>query len=100
MNSTRHAVAVAIVERRNFGLTPDPGESERAFANRALDAVAERMMDLVKGLVTDQAEDLYYALDPHHDAEALRISIGNLVGLVNDATALLDIIPNDEAISQ
>ena len=99
MSHGKHAAAEAVARRRGLGLAPDRGESEQGFAKRVLDLVAEQVIDLVNGSIRDMAEDLYYGLNPHRDAQAMRTSVGNLVSLLKDATALLDILPNDELIS-
>jgi hypothetical protein len=98
MSAGKHAVAESVVQRRKFGLAPDPGESVPAFASRVLDAVSEQLIDLVNGTINDRAEDLSYGMNPHRVAEALRVAVAHLVNLMNDTTALLDVIPDDEAI--
>ena len=89
-------MAETVAQRRHLDLAPDAGESAPVFARRVLDEVAERLYDLVTGPLSDDAEDLYYGANPHRDAEALRSTVADLVGLVNDSVALLGVISDEE----
>lgn len=97
MNDSKHALAEGVVKSHGLDLAPDLGEPGAAFAGRVLDALSERIADLVSGSLAEQAEGFYYGMEPRREVKALQASVADLSSMVNDAKALLVQIPGEVA---